>query len=620
MSGERANHILAASAAMSPEMLLGAMFVTALIGGYVARLAHAPRILGYLLGGLALKYLLAWTALRSSAADWSAAVHGAGEAVRGLSPLSDLALGMILFTLGTAFDAKHLRAMRTYIWKLTLAESGSTFVLVCVGCTLVVGVTGAGWGDAVALGLLLGAAAVATAPATTLLVLNEYGSKGPTTDSILGLTGLNCLWSIVAFHVLYVILATAGVLPAGAASPTPVWVDLVLVTGGSAALGLLLGLLLSWLTSARPLAETLLLFFAAMLVLSTGGQALRDAIGLSFSFLLACLFAGIVFANVAVNPERFEATLRTIGAPVYAAFFVLAGYQLHLDLLARLGLLGIAYAMLRVVGKIGGIKAGVHWAGSDDSINPLLGTGLLAQAGVAIGLANFMMANCVVTAGGTVTPTALAGAFYATILGSVAVFEMVGPLATKWIAVRSGEVKAIYLMRRGERATASGSSVARMLVESLLRVGGLRGGSSPASDKPLCVNDIMRTNVKCLSASHSFDEVLHFVEHSRFNDFPVVDDDNRLVGVIHFADIRELTYDSTTRHLITAVDLADISTPPALRGQPLTDLFKVFEKVDVGALPVIESAESRKVVGLVEQRDLLRALHKRPGERSAGSH
>jgi len=42
---------------------------------------------------------------------------------------------------------------------------------------------------------------------------------------------------------------------------------------------------------------------------------------------------------------------------------------------------------------------------------------------------------------------------------------------------------------------------------------------------------------------------------------------------------------------------------------PLDDLLERFRASDVGSLVVVESQDNRRVVGLVEQRDLLRALH-----------
>jgi CBS domain-containing protein len=42
---------------------------------------------------------------------------------------------------------------------------------------------------------------------------------------------------------------------------------------------------------------------------------------------------------------------------------------------------------------------------------------------------------------------------------------------------------------------------------------------------------------------------------------------------------------------------------------PLSDVLDLFTRQNVGALPVVDESGSKRIVGLIEQRDLLRALH-----------
>ena len=126
----------------------------------------------------------------------------------------------------------------------------------------------------------------------------------------------------------------------------------------------------------------------------------------------------------------------------------------------------------------------------------------------------------------------------------------------------------------------------------------------------------MRSNIKLLRASARLDEVLHFVESSRYNHFPVVDEEGDFAGMVHFSDLRSMIYDPHMRDLVTAVDLADPSTPTVPVDMPLDDLLEVFRVSDVGSLVVVESAQTRRVVGVVEQRDLLQALHGQSRNRS----
>jgi CBS domain containing-hemolysin-like protein len=87
----------------------------------------------------------------------------------------------------------------------------------------------------------------------------------------------------------------------------------------------------------------------------------------------------------------------------------------------------------------------------------------------------------------------------------------------------------------------------------------------------------------------------------------VVDEAGDSVGMIHFADLRDMIYDPQMRNLVTAVDLAAPQDyVPA--DMPLSELLETFRRRDVGSLVVVQSRENRRVLGLVEQRDLLRTL------------
>ena len=84
--------------------------------------------------------------------------------------------------------------------------------------------------------------------------------------------------------------------------------------------------------------------------------------------------------------------------------------------------------------------------------------------------------------------------------------------------------------------------------------------------------------------------------------------------MIHFADTRAIIYDPNLAELLTALDLVDPSSPSFTADDPLDEALEIFRRVDVGCLPVVDSSESQQVVGLVEQRDLLRTLHIRRPE------
>lgn len=580
-------------------LLFGLMLVAAIAGGYIAHLVRVPRVVGYLLAGCALKIIL--HRLLEITPD-SAAEHELKESARPLKAITDIGLGVILFSIGGVFEVRHFKAIGPRILKIALAESGLTFALVFLGAAIIGLASGSSVATpmVLAFAVLLGTAAIATAPAATLFVIREYDAKGPTADAILSLTGLNNIICIVMFHLCFSLLAASGVLGEVAFSTGSIWFDLLTTTFGSALVGIGLGFALSVFHTKLPYADTLLILAATLLLVGAGEGWLLEHYDISYNFLLTALFMGATFANIAINPSSLDARLQDMSRPILVGFFVIAGYKLHLADLASLQYAGIAYIGCRILGKVLGAYVGLRWAKSHDGLPQLLGSALLCQAAVVIGLADFVE---------TYWQHDWADRFVTIVLGSVVMFEICGPLLTKSVVKRAGEVKVVTLLRRTGVSAAPGAPILALSWHSLLRTIGLGQASGRKAGDPLQVRHIMRGNVKCISASADFDQVLHQVEQSRFNHFPVINDKQDLVGIIHFKDIQGIFYDPHLVGLLTAADIADTTSRPVPADMPLTEVLAVFQKENLGSLPVVDAPGSKRVVGIIEQRDVLRAAH-----------
>ncbi|MGD2108772.1 MAG: CBS domain-containing protein, partial [Phycisphaerae bacterium] len=544
-----------------PGLLFGLMLVAAIVGGYAMRFVHLPRVIGFVLGGVVLRLMLD-TAIDPS--DDSSQARALEAAAEPLKAIKDLALGLILFTIGGVFERSKLRATRGRVLKIAACESGLVAALVFVGCAVVATLVlkGSTAGQAILLALFLGIAAIATAPAATLLVLREYEAKGPITDTILGVTGINNILCIVLFHSVFLILASFGVINATGALAEHLGLALALTTVGSVVLGVIAGTVIAILHAKLPLAETLLFFFAAFIILGAGEAWLWKHQGVSYNFLLTSLVTGAVFANVAIDSQRLDAVLRTVATPIFAGFFVMAGYGLHLSDLREMGLLGAVYFLCRFAGKVLGCLLGVRWAQAPERVGGRLGAALLCQAAVVIGLASFVERYW---------DSPLAPRFVTVILGSVIVFELVGPVLVKRCVVQGGEVKALTLLHRAGVMT-GGTSIVRLTLGSLARLFGVSRRRKDRHPENMHVRHIMRTNVQFIQASATLDDVLHFIEGSTYNHFTVVQEDGEFVGVVHFSDVRDVMYDPALSALVTAVDLADPDSKVVPADMPLADL------------------------------------------------
>ena len=212
--------------------LLGVLLLAAVSMGRLARLFRIPRVVGYLVGGLAAKLLM-----QRLLGGHEALAASFGLELQAVSVIKPFGLSVILFMIGTLFDRSHLRAVGWPVLKISLCESGFVLLLVLAGT----------WAfsphHSFSEALFYGVIAIATAPAATLLVLQEYDAKGRTTDHIVTLTGLNNIFSIVLFFAVFLVLAEAGPIARGDAHVFVV--NLLTVSIGSMVAGAVLGLVLT---------------------------------------------------------------------------------------------------------------------------------------------------------------------------------------------------------------------------------------------------------------------------------------------------------------------------------------------------------------------------------------
>ena len=97
-----------------------------------------------------------------------------------------------------------------------------------------------------------------------------------------------------------------------------------------------------------------------------------------------------------------------------------------------IGVVGVIYVLLRVVGKIFGAAFGAAICKAEKNIKKYLGASLIPQAGVAIGL------SLVAT---SISPT-YGPQIRAIILCATLIYELIGPSITKMSLKKAGEITA----------------------------------------------------------------------------------------------------------------------------------------------------------------------------------
>ncbi len=383
---------------------LGLIRLFALAAGHLVKFMRVPEVTGYILAGIAVgPYGLGWVSHENLAA---------------LEVFSEVALGLILFSIGSIFEMRRVKQAGPAILKVTVSESVlAAFLVSCAMLAL-----GQSWQIA----LLLGSIAMATAPASTLMVVRESNASGPLTDTLMGVIGVNNLLCLLAFAIAGTILELSRTGSGGEILGTLYRSGYMMVwqTVGSIALGFLIGILLSaWATHTSEHGEVLILFTGCVLL------CVGVAMVLDLSTLIASLAVGATMANLSAHTRRVLQTIGRSDPPFYAIFFVIAGADLNVGRLSTLGLLGIVYVLARAAGKFIGARVGSQRAGLEPVVQKFLGLGLMSQAGLAIGLT--------IAVDRQYPEYALA--VNTVVLAAVIISELIGPIATRIALDRGGE-------------------------------------------------------------------------------------------------------------------------------------------------------------------------------------
>ncbi len=395
--------------------LLGAATILAFFVGKLCNRLRMPSVVGYIVTGAVLGPSL-YSLFRIEPVF-------SENLVNRLGIVSDIALAFVAFTIGSELRRDIFRKVGKGIIVVMLAQSFLTFAVVTVAVFLVRG----SWPTA----LIFGAVGLATAPAGTVVVLQEYRAKGPLTSSLLAVVGLDDGLAIVVYAFT---AAIARVLMGGAGGTAAVshCGMACLEIAGAIGLGGALGILLV-IFARRMRSRNDILIISVALVLVCAG--------LSNFFHVSLILSNLVLGMVAINlswktGQRSYDALQSITPPIYVLFFVLAGAHLDIPLLRYMGVIGIAYIVSRIVGKIGGAYAGASLTRVPGVVRKYLGLGTLSQAGVAIALALMVVREFSDLPGGR----ELGILVITTVAAADIIFEIIGPITTKIAIQKAGEI------------------------------------------------------------------------------------------------------------------------------------------------------------------------------------
>lgn len=366
----------------------------------ITKLAKLPNVTGYIIAGM----LIGPSVL-------NIIPH---EMVSNMGFISDIALAFIAFGVGRFFKKENFKETGFGVIIITLFESLLAGIIVTVSVHYIFRLN---WDFC----LILGAIATATAPASTMVTIRQYHARGNFVNTLLQVVAFDDAVCLIAFSI-----ALAFVNANKGEGVSTLEIILPIIYNISAlVIGFLSGVILSRLMTPKRSEDNRLILTISLLLGIAGLCAAVD-----ISPLLSCMLFGTTYINMTKDKELYKQVER-FTPPILSIFFVVSGMNLDISSFRTLGIIGIAYFVIRIAGKYIGAYLGCVIAKTTIKVRNYLGLALIPQAGVAIGLA-FL--------GRRVLGGSMGNMLLTIILSSSVLYELIGPVSAKIALLRSGDI------------------------------------------------------------------------------------------------------------------------------------------------------------------------------------
>ena len=527
-------------------LLIGIAIFSGTIGARIFQRLLIPRIVGYVAIGIILGPLFGIISQKT---------------ISDLEPFNMFALGTIGFLIGGELKYEIFQKFGKQVVSILLFEGLTAFLLVGVFSFCITWYF-FDWKMAVAVGVVFGAICAATDPASTMSVLWEEKARGPLTSMLTAIVALDDALALVLYAICVSIAGVvvgheeAGFFGALLSSFYEIF--------GSLVVGIVAGFILNWILKRIEEPERVLIFSISSALLIIG-----IAINSELDVIISTMSLGVVLVNIGTKKvvSSFE-LVHEFSSPIYILFFVLIGARLDISgMNIQVILLSAAYIIGSVVGKTTGAWIGATHSKSVSTIRKYLGFCLYQQGTIAIAL--LLLAS-------SKFEGQLRDSMLSVIIAGVFVFQLFGPIFVKIGVKKAGE---------------AGLNITE---EDLMRI--------------YSVADVMDKEVPVIKSDISLSELINIVSNSNYYYYPVVDNDDRLIGAVTLDGIRNTFATQELNSWLIALDVTEPVVTRLTAKIRLPDALEQIKKFDTEYAPVIDPSQDDKFLGVLSVNAVQRKL------------
>jgi Kef-type K+ transport system membrane component KefB/predicted transcriptional regulator len=527
--------------------ILGLSILGGLLGASFFQKLHIPQVVGFIVIGL----IVGDNGLKL--------VKHSDVTV--LQPFTIFALGIIGFLVGGELKAETFRKYARQFFAILLGEGLIAFLIVGLSIGLFIYFAFHNVTVAFAAGIVFGAVASATDPASTIDVLWEYRCLGILTTSLTAIVALDDALAMILYGMATgLVKMVAGVSTSFFKEIGKVFIELL----GAAILAFIGAAILRYLLLKVKLLQKNFAFAIGLLLL-----LISIAVTANMDVILTSMAMGCILVNMLPNRSTilFE-YVRSFSTPIYVLFFVLAGARLSItEMPGWLWAIVFIYVIGRSIGKIVGSYIGARITGSEPVVRRYLGLGLFAQGGVAIGLS--IMASHYLTGIQINENLMLGDVIIFGIAATTLIVQLFGPPMVKLALKLSGE---------------AGRNVTRDdVIESWT------------------VADVMDTEVVSLRENDLIAKAAQtFVRHD-YLVYPVLDKKDQIIGILSLEALKDVLSNPDAWHWLLVSDVMRPIEQKVFSRSPLKEVLNRMNELNIDQIPVLKYGNGDVPIGLLDR-------------------
>ncbi len=529
-------------------IIFGISIFGGILSAFLAKKMRIPQVIGYIITGI----IIGETGFKIINT----------QDILNLAPFNFFALGIIGFLVGSEIKYSTMKKYGKQFSAILLAEGILAFVLVGVATGIILYFTSKNFSIALAGGIVFGAIASATDPASTISVLQEYRAAGILTTTVIAIVALD---DALAMTLYGLGTGVAQMLSGSDVSSLQIFLEVIFDLIGSIAIGIFFGYIINYVLRKSSHHESSAATSFGLLLLCIG-----IVNQLNLDVILATMATGILIVNK--SPKRSREVIeyiKNLSIPIYILFFVLVGARLQLNALPNwIWMIIGVYVIFRSLGKYFGAWFGAKISHSHKIVQNLTGLSLFSQGGVAIGLS--IMASHHLNSISVVQGYNLGDVIIFVVTATTFIVQIIGPPCVKI---------AVILAKETEK---------NVTTDYLL-------------NKNIVIDNLM-INAPTLMESTTLRDVFSVFSKGNFNLIPIINKEKKLLGGITINQLRETLTDQTAWDWLVASDVMEPIDDYINKTATLFKASSMMEQLQTDSIPVID--ESGLFSGIITKRNI----------------